>query len=63
MNYDIIETHISDIKGGDTILYRDVIKTVCFNNIKRGGLLGTTIFGDSFNSGYILVKKIIFKTK
>jgi hypothetical protein len=61
MNYDITEVHVSTIQGGDTILYNDKITTVSFNNIKRDSFIGNTIFGDSFHSGNILVKKIIYK--
>jgi len=57
--YKTEEVHISTIKSGDTILHTDnKITTVCNNNIKRG-FCGITLFGDSYNSGTILVKKII----
>lgn len=57
--YKIIEVHISTIKSGDTILHTDnKITTVCNNNIKRG-FCGITLFGDSYRSGSVLVKKII----
>lgn len=60
-NYNIQQVHISDIIVGDTILHTDgKLTTVCKNNIKRGGFLGTTLFGDSYKSGRIMVKKIIF---
>ena len=60
--YDIQEVHISTIRGGDTVMHNGEMKTVSFNNIKRGGFMGTSIFGDSYMSGHKLVKKIIFKT-
>lgn len=57
--YKIEEVHISTIKSGDTILHTDnKITTVCNNNIKIG-FCGITLFGDSYRSGTILVKKII----
>jgi len=57
--YKIVEVHISTIKSGDTILHTDnKITTVCNNNIKRG-FCGITLFGDSYRSGTILVKKIM----
>lgn len=59
--YDIKETHISTIKGGDTIMHNGEMKTVSFNNIKQDSFIGTTIFGDSYKLGRIKVKKIIFK--
>ena len=57
--FKIIEVHISTIKNGDTILHADnKVTTVCNNNIKRG-FCGITLFGDSYRSGTVLVKKII----
>lgn len=57
--FKIVEVHISTIKSGDTILHTDnKITTVCNNNIKSG-FCGITLFGDSYISGTILVKKII----
>lgn len=57
--FKIKEVHISTVKSGDTIIHTDnKITTVCNNNIKRG-FCGITLFGDSYRSGIILVKKII----
>lgn len=57
--YKIVEVHISTIKHGDTILHTEnKITTVCNNNIKRG-FFGITLFGDSYNLGTVLVKKIL----
>lgn len=51
--------HINDIVPGDTVVIDDVLKTVCSNNIKRGGFCGTTLFGDSYRAGTVMVKKAI----
>lgn len=59
-NFEIEEIHISQIGSGDTIKHIDGIRTVCSGNIKRG-FMGITLFGDSYNMGRILVKRIIFK--
>jgi hypothetical protein len=60
-NIKITEVHISVIKQGDTILHTDGhLRTVCKNNIKKGGFCGITIFGDSYKSGYQKVKKVEF---
>ena len=60
--YKIQEVHISTIKQGDTILHRDnLIYTVSENWIKKG-FMGVTLFGDSYNLGTILVKKIFIET-
>jgi hypothetical protein len=54
------EVHISTIKSGDTIIHVDGhVRTVCKNNIKRRGFCGDTLFGDSYQSGTVLVKKIL----
>jgi hypothetical protein len=49
--------HISLIKVGDVIDRDGKETTVCAHNIKRGGFMGTTLFGDSYKSGYELVKR------
>lgn len=60
MKYEIKPTHISEIKVGNTIKCRDgVIRTICPKNIHHDRLMGTTIFGDSYNLGYIPVDKVI----
>ena len=60
--YKIEEVHISTIKQGYTILHIDnLIYTVSENWIKKG-FMGVTLYGDSYNLGTILVKKIIFET-
>jgi len=51
--------HISTIKSGDTIEHEGKLTTVCANNIKRGGFCGDTLFGDSYRSGTVLVKKVV----
>lgn len=60
MKYEIKPTHISKIKAGDTIKCRDgVMRTVCPKNIHHDRLMGTTIFGDSYNLGNIPVDKVV----
>lgn len=56
-----IEVHISTIEKGDTIMHADgKISTICQSNIKNG-FCGVTLFGDSYNAGTILVKKLTLK--
>ena len=63
MKYTIQNKHISTIKPGDTVLHYGELKTVTKSNIKTG-LLGTTLFGDSYHSGYKPVKlAIIYHAK
>lgn len=60
LKYKITPTHVSQISVGDTIKCRDgVIRTVCKSNIHYLQNIGTTIFGDSYNLGSILVDKVI----
>jgi hypothetical protein len=59
MNYTLVDTHIADIRVGDTIEHHGVIKTVCHNNIKHDKFLGITLFGDSYKLGYQSVKKVV----
>lgn len=47
-----IEVHIDNIKSGDTIEHNGQIKTVSKKDIKIGGFMGTTIFGDSYSIGH-----------
>jgi hypothetical protein len=60
MNYTIIDTHISLIKRGDTIMRNGKMTTVCDSDIKTGGFCGITIFGDPYNMGNKLVEKVVF---
>ena len=57
INYTIEEVHITTICPGDTILHYGELKTVCRNNIKHNEFMGISIFGDSYRSGYLPVKK------
>ena len=58
MNYEIVETHIDSIKHGDCIERDGRIFTVSNSDIKRGGFMGTTIFGDSYRLGRLPVNKV-----
>ena len=61
MIFDIVETHVSDIKHGDTILEKGEMVTVSRNYIKRDPLLGTTIRGNSYHGGSKPVLKAVIK--
>ena len=52
--------HISAIRPGDTVLYRGLEKTVGNSDIKQAEDGMFTLFGDSFNLGYSLVKRVVF---
>lgn len=51
----IIKKHVTEIQPGDTVLIKDVLKTVGKNDIKHNGFNGTTLFGDSYKSGREMV--------
>ena len=57
----ISEVHITDIRVGDTVLYRGELKTVCQNNIRKDDILGVMLWGDSFRAGIIPVQKVTFR--
>lgn len=52
------KVHISRISPGDTVIHNGEVKTVCRNNIKIGGFMGTSLWGDSYHSGYKLVERV-----
>jgi hypothetical protein len=57
IKFQIKETHIADIKAGDTVLHNGHLKTVCGKNIKSDKFLGTSLFGDTYMGGRLMVKK------
>lgn len=59
MKYEIVNTHITDIKAGDTVEINGKMMAVSKNNIKRDPFMGTTLFGDSYMGGKQLVKKVV----
>ena len=61
--FTIENMHKDHIRVGDTILLHGELKTVCNNNIRRGGFCGTTIHGESFKLGLEPVKKVHFVQK
>lgn len=61
MIYDIVETHVSDIKHGDTIIENGELVTVSRNYIKRDPILGATIRGNSYHGGRKPVLKAVIK--
>lgn len=57
IKFTIVQTHIADIKAGDTILHDDHLKTVCACNIKHDSFLGASLFGNSYMAGRAMVSK------
>ena len=53
-----IQTHLSDIRGGDTVLVKGVLTTVGNKDIKRCSFMGTSIFGSSYPR---TITKVLFK--
>ena len=54
------QVDISTIKAGDTIFHNERLMTVCRRDIKVSTLMGCSIFGDSYHSGYKPVVKVHF---
>lgn len=52
------EVHISRIKIGDTIIHDGFVKTVCKRVLKYSSFMGSTLYGDSYQLGHKLVKRI-----
>ena len=51
MKYEIVETHVTDIKHGDVIIENGDLVTVCRGHIKSDPLLGCTVRGNSYSGG------------
>jgi len=61
MKYETIETHITDIQHGDTIVENGQLVTLSRNYIKNDPFLGRTIRGNSYNGGRKPVLKAVIK--
>ena len=61
MNYTTEERHIRTIRGGDTILHKGQLTTVCNCDIKRDHCMGVCIFGDCYKLGTKPVMKATIK--
>ena len=58
MSYYTEGVHISTIRIGDTVEIDGELKTVGKSNVKQDSFIGVTLFGDSFRSGSVQVKKV-----
>ena len=61
MIYEIVETHIADIKHGDCIIENGAMVTVSNSHIKRDPFFGTTLRGDFYNGGRKPVIRAVIK--
>lgn len=59
-NYNTVNTHINTIRAGDTVLHNGELRTVCNSDIKRGGFMGASLFGDSYRLGTLPVQLVRF---
>ena len=59
-NYKTTPTHIDHIRPGDTVIHEGELMTVSAANIKKGGFMGATLFGDSYRLGTKPVELVIF---
>ena len=58
--YKIKKVHVSQIRIGDTVEHEGHLKTVGKGNIKECNFMGTSLFGDTYNSGTKPVIKVTF---
>ena len=61
MVYEVVETHVTEIKHGDVIVENGELVTVGREYIKNEPLLGVCIRGNSYNGGRIPVMKAVIK--
>lgn len=55
--------HIDTVRVGDVVRCADgVDRTVCPQNLKRGGFMGTTLWGDSYKCGTTAVEIVDIPT-
>jgi len=50
--------HISTIRVGDVVEHLGEVKTVGARYLKRGGLFGPTLWGDSYRAGTVPVRLV-----
>jgi hypothetical protein len=55
------ETHISQIRVGDTVFHDGALRTVGAKDIKRCDFMGCTLFGDSYILGQRPIKIAIME--
>ena len=60
MTHTVTPTHINLIHPGDTVLIDGHLKTVSPGSIKKG-FMGTTLWGDSYRLGTLLVRRAVIK--
>lgn len=60
MKFAIVPTHISQIRQGDYIEHQGEIVTVSNQWIKKCSFMGLTLYGDSYNLGTKMVKKVVY---
>jgi hypothetical protein len=54
--------HVSLIRWGDTIHHRGHDRTVGKKDIKKCPFMGSSVFGDTYNSGHKLVTLVEFNS-
>lgn len=61
MNYEIVETHVSEIQHGDIIIENGQLVTLDEKYIKNDPFIGRTIRGNSYHGGRKPVLKAVIK--
>ena len=60
---EIQKVHISLIRPSDTVFHEGKVMTVCSQNLKAGGFMGPTLFGDSYVLGLKPVQRIVMQRR
>jgi len=55
----LVDTHISNLRIGDTVIYAGHMRTLTKSNLSRG-FMGRTLYGDSHKLGLVSVKLVLF---
>lgn len=55
IKYRVVPTPIDEIQAGDVVLIDGKLKTVSKKDIKTDKLMGTSLFGDNYKNGHVLV--------
>lgn len=51
--------HISTIRPGDVVIHGEKERTVGKKDVRHGGFMGSSIFGDCYRLGQVPVKKVV----
>lgn len=56
----VTEVKIGEITVGDTVMHNGELRTVSRSSFTRDSFFGVLLFGDSYNLGMTMVKRVTF---